>query len=473
MAFLFFLGAVFYQERALFCDGVYYLFTIVNDQKFAIMHERYGIVAVELWTYLAQKLHLPLKAVIFLFGMSFYFTYFIAHLFIVYALRQYRLGIIMALFYTMLVSQSFFFMSEVPVGGMWMFLLLAVTRYMGQKQRSVWLLLPVFIPLAFFAFTSHFTILIPTVFLWVYFILEKTYWPWSRRHTILLTVAMFATFGGKFVYTYFVGDNTGYDTNNLKGVTHASLRDVVLFFKTHVVRLFIQRALSMYWISTFACILGIAALIRQHAKTLAVWSLLSILGYCVLVGLAFGYYDDSFMLFHVECEWMCLGAIMATPFVCAWLEYPGHGRQALAMLSILFAVRIAYICMIVPVLHRPVAFQHDVYEKMKQKNIRKLALYRNRDLMDINLLDWGATYASIMWSQADGEKPQRFFTFIDSGSAKEEARLQNARGMDIFWTDLDSNSLNKHYFYVDTTHYMIMSYNQFLNYPSKPAGNGQ
>ncbi len=467
MAALCILGGIYHWEKALFGDGVYYLFTIVNEQKFAIMHQRYGMFIAELLPYLGQKLHLPLRTVAFLFGSGFYFTYFIAHLFIVYGLKQYRLGIIMALFYTMLVTQSFFFMSEVQVGGMWMFVLLALTLRMGELRHSIWLLLPPFIILALFAFTSHFTTTIPTFFLWIYFIIEGSHWPWSRRHTILLSAVLVLCFFAKFIQTAFVGGNTDYDTHNLEGITHPSLIDILQFYKKSVVHMFFGRCLSMYWISTFAFILGVATLLKQRLKLLATWSVLSWAGYCLLVGLALGYNDESFSLFHAECEWLCLGAIMATPFVCAYLQSNTGERYVTWLLIIVFAIRLIYISTSAAKFQRSIAFQHNIVKKMKAKNIRKLALYRDRAVDDIIMLDWVTTYTSIILSQIDGEKPQRYFTFIDPDKENEKHRVEKARGMDIFWLDMPPVSFNKQYFSIDTGSYLIMTYDEFVQYPAK------
>ena len=107
MFVLFILGAVFYKERILFSDASFVFFTILDQHRLFFPSGRYGVFITEIFPYFGQKMGLPLSTLIFLYGMSFYLVYLAAASVVFFWLKQYRLVILMTLFYFLFVSQVF------------------------------------------------------------------------------------------------------------------------------------------------------------------------------------------------------------------------------------------------------------------------------------------------------------------------------------------------------------------------------
>ena len=121
---------VFFKERVLFADAAYILFNILNYHSFAIQEHRYGSFITQVVPFLGQKLHLPVKFLIIGYGVSFNLFYFTVAAVLVYRYRQYRLAILMAFYYFLLVSQSYFWINnEIQQAVAWMFLLFGATIY--------------------------------------------------------------------------------------------------------------------------------------------------------------------------------------------------------------------------------------------------------------------------------------------------------------------------------------------------------
>ena len=126
MTALFVLAIVFYRERVLFADAAYIAFHIINDKSLCIGKNRYGAIATQIFPYLEQQFHLSLKAILIGYGISFNLFFLSVNACLVYVFKQYRLAILMGLYFFLFVSESFIWVSDIPQGISLMFLLYGV-----------------------------------------------------------------------------------------------------------------------------------------------------------------------------------------------------------------------------------------------------------------------------------------------------------------------------------------------------------
>ena len=119
--------------------------------------------------------------------------------------------------------------------------------------------------------------------------------------------------------------------------------------------------------------MGIVSLIKNKQISLAVWTLLSAIGYIAIMGLTYGQFDKNILLLHVESEWVCFGIIAATPFVFSFL--PGSKPVfSQWLLAGVFIARFTYISLTIPPFVARVQMIKHIQEQMKKKGITKLAL---------------------------------------------------------------------------------------------------
>src|ERR1700744_3331054 len=71
MSALFITGIIFYKERVLFADASFFVFNIINSKKMAIQELSLGSFIKQVVRYFGQVFHLPLSAILVLYGMSF------------------------------------------------------------------------------------------------------------------------------------------------------------------------------------------------------------------------------------------------------------------------------------------------------------------------------------------------------------------------------------------------------------------
>ena len=363
----------------------------------------------------------------------------------------------MALYYFLFVSESYIWVSETFEGGAWMFIFFAVMLDMGHRRVNILLVLLPSSILIFLAFFSHFLVIIPTFFVLIYLIIEQKNWPFSNKTSFLLICILLMVIGLKFLDT-----KSDYDTAHLHGVTHFSIKRILTTFQKPVVKIFLYRCLTNYWVGTLVFITSIVMLLKNKERALAMWTVISLLGYFILMGLTYGELDETTLLFHIESEWSFVGIIVATPFVFTVL--PGlKPAAAIWIVMGVFAIRLAYIISFLPLFSQRNEMTEQILSQMRKKGIMKLALYNDEGLRKTAILDWGLPFESMLISSMDGEKPQRTFLFVNRDDKQTIAELNNTKDFYHAWTMLPYNDLNKAYFDIDTAKpYQIMTYAEFV-----------
>ncbi len=462
LAVLFIGGIVFYKERILFADSAFKTFNITNYRMFSISENRYGSFITQVVPYAMMRLHLSAKAIIKAYAFGFNLFYLLTGLLLVYKLRQFSIAILLATYFTLFVSSSYFWPNdEVHQAIAYVFLFLGSTLYMGQKKVGPILLLPVFIALLFLALFTHFIAIIPLGFLWVYVWLDNKDWPFSRGWSIALSGIIVLVFLMKFMFV----PAKGYDIAKVQRVVHFSLRSAKDVFSTSIVQTFFIRCLTNYWVAMLAFVAGVVSLVQQRQRVLAAFSVICFIGFIIIVGLTYSDIDDyanNVYLFHIETEWASLGIIAATPFVYSVLPRL-KPKIGLILLGVIFATRLGYIYSYLPDFTWRTNFKKEVSTQMKKRGITKLALINNKELMTKFMLDWALSEESALTSAINKDASLLTFTFIDTNNKEKVELLKSHRSLFTCWGNIDADKLNPEYFLIDTVHpYQIMTYDELI-----------
>ena len=462
LALLFIGGIVFYKERILFADSAFKTFNIINYKMFSVSENRYGSFITQVVPYAMMRLHLSAKAIIKAYAFGFNLFYLLIGIGLVYKLRQYSTALIMAAYFTLFVSSSYFWPNdELHQAIAYLFLFMGSTLYMGQEKVRPILFLPVFITLIFLSIYTHFIAIIPLGFLWVYMWLDKKNWPFSKGWSIALSAIIILMFILKIV----IVPSTGYDMIRVRKVTHFSLQDIIDVFSTSIVQTFFIRCLTNYWVALLAFVAGVVSLVQLKQRLLAAFSLVCFLGYIIIIGLTYSDIIDSannVYLFHIETEWACIGVIAATPFVYSVIPRL-KPKMGLILLGIIFVVRLGYIYSYLPEFTWRTLFKKQVLAQMKKKGINKLAIINNGELMHQFMLDWAISEESLLTSAIKNEAPLLTFTFIDTSNHAKVEQLKNHRSLFTCYGNIEAGELSRVYFPIDTVHpYQIMTYDELI-----------
>ncbi len=453
------LSVLFFKERLLFADTAFASFELLNSESLLLLGHRYGAVVTKLLPCLLIHLHVPVIPILMSYLLSYNLFYLIIVSILFFGYKQYKLVILMGICYLLIVSASFFLPADLNIAIGYLFLLLGTTLFLGSRKASLFITIPVFTILSYLTLTTHFIVIIPMVYLWVYLIMDQELWPYNRRMTIILSCIIIAIILGQFVNT---SEEKSYDSQHLYGVTHFSIKDILLTFSRPVVWIFLYRCLTNYWIAILVFTFGIIQLFRIKAKKHAWWTIISTFGYLIIMGLSYGDLDEKTELFHIELEWMSLGIIIATPFVFSLLNIMKPTRS-MAIFSIIVLVRLTYICSWYPAFHWRVEFDQKVLTQMKKKGIAKLALYDNVEFSNKWIQNWAMPFESLLLCAMNNENPQLTFTFFNADRKELLPGFNDAKGFYNSFGFVPAVKVNHKFYNIDTTKpYQVMSYNDFM-----------
>lgn len=456
MALLLVGSVVYFRERMFFADASFITFNILDLHRFYIQEHRFGSFVTQLVPWLGQKFHWHLKTILIGYSVSFNAFYLLTSL-VLYRMRQYSLVLLLALYYFLIVTESYYWTNnEIHQAVSWVFLAFAVhtKRINGEMGSGLYFVL--FPILAFIAVFTHFVVILPLVFLYVFGVLaneEKANMRVQTTSAVILALIV----GVKMAMSL----NQPYDGSALQGIKKASIGDMLPALNTPVVKMFALRCFLLYWPALIVAASGAMALYKTRRWGQLAWLVASTTGYAVVMGLTYGHFDKNFALYHIESEWASIGVFWAAPFIFCRLAKL-RGNTAIVVISILLLVRLCYIVASSGRFTQRNDFKSYVLGKMRAKNIYRLAIYSNDSLTRMLGLKWALPEETLLMSSLEGDRPLRTFRFVDRNDAATLADMQQKPGVSFEFTWLTPKDLDAFYFPTDSTRpYTVVSWEEF------------
>jgi len=447
----------FFKERMLFIDAAHICFRLLNNKTFNIEEHRYGSFITQMVPLIGLKLHLSLRAILLAYSVSFNLFYFIIILFLVYRYRQYGMAILMAFYYTLFVSDAYFWTNnEVHQGVAWMFLFFAVSFHKAANHQGKVSQFFIFLILAALAIFTHPLIMISTFFLWGYLYINKEQWPYNNAQTILYSLLLIII----VIVKLYTSNGASYDGNKLQQTMHIDLHSIKNAMQNPMLQTFLHYCLYNYWLAILVAIAGLATLVKQGKWLLLIWTVLAAAAFILLMSLTYIGAYDRHVQFYMESEWMTLSIIMATPFVFNFLPLLRPNKAVWLLFSI-FLVRFIYISMAAPAFTERVSFVEQGLQQMRKRGLTKVVLVKeNSEIEDKLLMDWGLPDESLMASVMDGDRPALTYTQMPADQLAKGVPKDTKTMIASF--QLISDGLNTTYFPIDTLRpYTILSYENF------------
>jgi hypothetical protein len=455
--FVLLVGSVFfYKERLLFLDSACAVFQRINF-NLEKTDQRYGVFITQLIIFFGAKLHLSLKAILILYSASFNIFYLIVLFFLVYKFEEYSMAILMAMYYFLFVSDSWYWPhNEVHQGVAWMFLFFAITFAMAKKQSRWFIHIPVFIVLSLLSVITHPLVMISTIALWLFFWIDRSSWHYSKKETVLYSCLLV----GVIAFKYYLSNKMGYDSWKMRNAKHMSFVDMVDAFKCLFADTFWHDCLINYWWSLIIFMMGIVMCIKEKRYFILLWTIMFSVGFFIIVCRTFGPNAyDYHGRFYLESELGILSLFIAAPFVFYFLPKLTN-IKASVLLTAIFITRIVYIMMAFPLFHKRIEFIEAGLQEMREKGLTKVILKKDKQIEDKALMDWGLPYESILASKLNGDKPQLTFLALSDNEIERNARPDN-KTMINDWGFEDLS--NKFYFQIDTSRpYEALTYDQLF-----------
>jgi hypothetical protein len=168
------LSCLYYQERTIFSDIAFQTFLMIKEGGLQTMVGRNISAATHWLPWLSIQLGLSLKSVLLAFSASFVLWYAAAFVFCTIYLKQWKLGLVLLLFSTLMVKDSFYWItSELPQGMALLFICFAWVLKKGEISNFRWFDWLIFVFLLSTLVYAHPMLLFPFVFVSLFFILSN------------------------------------------------------------------------------------------------------------------------------------------------------------------------------------------------------------------------------------------------------------------------------------------------------------
>ena len=447
----------FYKERMLFIDAPHVLFRIINDGSLQISENRYGSFITQLVPLIGVKLNLTLKILMILYSASFYIFICTVALFIYFKFKNYNFLILLSLYFTLFVSDTFFWPNnEVHQGITWLFLSFTLIQYIAHKNINKTLLFILYIVFFSLSIWTHPLVMFVAIYLWTFCAIYKKEMPFTKLQLLLFTLILFVICYLKF----YQGMHHGYDSSKIETVTNFNFQKIISLFYSPQMNYFVHGCLFNYSLFTFIFLSGLIALLIYKKYFIFIITIFASVGYILLICIT--YHDLDSQRFYIESEYMPLSIITSAPFVFYLLPKINLKYGTIILISI-FAIRFIYILHSSTPFTNRIALIKQINEKMKEKKLTKTIIQNENSYIDSFLIDnWALPVESLIYSKLSGDTLQSTFLFYNSNKIDSSTKF----GKDTLigcWELRASKNINKYYFNIDTTtFYLPITYNALM-----------
>lgn len=437
------LAYIFYLERTVFVDISFHLFYIIKDGGFAIQNNRFGAMLTQIFPLIGSKIGLSLSSLMKLYSVGFVLYYLAIFLIITRVLKLARFGLLMLLFSTLMVTDTFYWIqSELPQGIAFLILYFAVlfSVHNNQKIRN-WILIPVLatmvVTIVFFNPLLVFLFIFFTVFLYLDHPSLREYLKASFLFYILILIIK-----SLFFKTY-------YDSNAIEGVKNfITLFPDYIFLASN--KQFLLDVIGKYYL-LILMLLSMTYYYISKKNYIKVFLLLAFFGgYLILVNVS---YPNGADAFYIENLHLPLSVFVALPFA---LDFKLQNKNYFIILVVLIvAIRIIHI-----------GFNHNLYtervnmlsnylQKTENLDQKKIIISENHFPKDTLLMSWATPYEFWLLSTHNGNDT-RSIMITDNVSDIKWTKSYNKKFV-TKWGVFDYSELPTKYFnFTDTSYYQII-----------------
>jgi len=447
-------AVVFCRERMLFIDAPHILFRIINGGNFWIEQHRYGSFISQVLPLAGAKMHLPLQWLMVLYSAGFYLFYLAVCMLLV-RLQQYGLAILMGLYFTVMVSATYYWPNnEVHQGIAWLLLAFGLHACLVKGVRNSYLRTLLFTALFFLAIWTHPLVIPAALYLWMFFLVGNWQTQEDKR-TVLIFSGILVLICAVKVYA---GMHDWYDSSKIDLVTHVDPNKIKGLLHAPQLHYFLRNCLHHYWLFTLFTIAGLLALLFQRRYVLFIATIAAICGYVALVCVTFW---EEGPRWYMESEYMPLVLIGCAPFAYYLLPKmkPSYG---LALLVMVYMMRLVCIFNAGWPFSNRLSIMERMSYRMKEKHLSKVIITEPSTIDSALVMNWGAPVESLYMSALNGENPQHTFIFMKP----EEIKVADTTAKNILLGCFERRTaaqLNARYFEIDTTTtYKVMRYGELF-----------
>jgi hypothetical protein len=404
------LALYFYQERMLFSDMAFQTFHILREGQVQVQSGRFGAIATQVFPWAAQWLGLPLRGVLVAYSLGHVLWPLALFLWVRYRLKRPDWALILALCTCFLTVHTFFWLSEMPQGLVFLVALLAWADAQTRLSSLLWWQWLMWIAATVTAFYFHPMVLYAAVFALVWLLLYNQ----NDRGKQGVFVTNLALFMAIWVVKYKILPLDWYDAQALERARiFAELWPNWLNIPSN--RDFLRWCLSDYWALLPALLAVTAWLLYQRRWLLATWSIGFPFAFVLLVNVPFHTGDQQF---YLENLYLPLALCAVLPLVRLAFDSP-RLPYVMALFALFFLVKIAQLYFAGQLWHTRLTWLRTT---LAEHAGPKMAIAESTLPKPLLRFTWGLPYETLLLSALNG--PQQARTIVVLSPNVSDSLLQ-------------------------------------------------
>lgn len=438
---------VFFLERTIIFDAAFQGFSIIYKNDFAIQVNRFGAVFTQAFPLIGVKLGLPLRQVLLLYSLGFVVFPFLLYLVMARWLKNDKMGLVLILFYTLLVSHTFFWVQSELIQACTLTLFF-YGLWMCFPKSPIWAA-PLWYLGIFLTLMTHPLAFIPFLFIWLFIFLDKRFSKnvvfYSFTPIMLLSLILRNTI---WANAYDSG-TTALAKNILEQGLH--------FFSWPSTRRFFDNCLTDYYYFPILLVVIVIFYLRQRNFRKLTLLLISTVGYIYLVNGTFWWGGANF---HLESFYQVLSIFLAIPLVFDVLSKQNYFKWMTFLLPLMVLIKLVQI----PLLTKPfyserIEINRALLQKASKVGGTKFLAYQEDVPADKLLEVWGTPCETLLLSALQSPDSTRTIVVVKPDN---KAVLDNLEKQSHFMTafgPIPYAEINKSPYFnlTDTTEYRVLN----------------
>jgi len=444
------LSVIYYKERILFFDNVFYLFKIINFEKFNTEAGRYGAFLSQIPVLAALKAGMSLKSLLLIYSISFILIYYVVFMLCTHVLKNVVAGFSIVFVLVLCMQQGFYHPThESHQALIYSLLFYSTINYSFNKKYYLlkYSIGGLLIALCFFTYP---TVLFPLLYIIAFYIIDQHKWRETGIYILVMILIMLSVF--KVTYT----DQSSYEGQFLSGLFN--LRPGIHDFTGYYSTMFFSRRIGglYFWL----CIIFILAILLQLANKKylnAGFTFLGTTSFLVLVLYTYRMGDSDVMM---ERSFLPLTVFVSVPF---FTELLSSKRRSVLIPGVLVILVICFAGI------RRLNLEGQRFRR-RLKNIeqliecthnmdgRKFLLKKSDENISNIIMPWTSSFNSIIVSSMNGNQNTRTI-FLYDDLKNWEIYLHDKPDVFLgadFWLEWQINMLNHKYFNLPVEPYKVL-----------------
>jgi hypothetical protein len=415
-------SSVYCLERTLFLDNAFQTFLMISDGRIEINANRWPAIIVRFLPFVFIKLHLPLKAVLWAFSISYVLFHFILFSIVNYVLLDKKAAVLLLATITLPVVHGFFWCNSELVLGLSL-LVLWTALVSSQKQKMSLCMLPVLVWI-------HPLVLFPFAFLILYYLKTSS----DNRRFLLFSSAV-------YFLLYWVKDH--YFLSWYDGIKKAAFNKNLAEYDFGDFGFFELILNTPHWIPIVVLVLAIMLTLYKKLWFEAFSTLLFSIVYLTVLDISTGPQESSFE-FYTEINFYVIFFISCFMLIQNFNYKTSVGLRYILILSCFFIPLVNWISV-----SAFYADRIDWYNSILELGDRKI--YNSADFKDAPLvMSWASAFETLLISSING-KSQSILIHHNPD------KYRDSLSFDILLTEYKSypiDSLDTYYFNLEKKSYL-------------------